>query len=57
MKKVCDSLVGAIAQNKHNFLIRLTGPDFLSFDHIAALMNTKMKVIKVDIDIAHRLAA
>ena len=45
-----------ITRNKHNFLIQITGLDSLSFDHIATLMNTKKEAIKIDTDIAHRLA-
>ena len=49
-------MVHVIARLEHKSPIQLTGPDFLSYDHISAFMNTRKKVIKVDAYIAPRLA-
>ena len=54
---MCHTLIECINRKEHNYLIRLIRDGSLIYDRIAAFMNTKRRVITVNVDIAARLAA
>lgn len=56
LKLMCAALLKKMTRVLHNSPVRLSGDNSLNYGHIAAFMNTKSKVIKVDADIAKRIA-
>ena len=56
LKLMCAAQLKKMTRVLHNSPVRLSGDNSLNYGHIAAFMNTKSKVIKVDADIAKRIA-